>query len=684
MEIPVLTGVHKANSIISIAMAALQPLFILQALLLLIFPSKTLSQNNPILVNCSTAANYTIPSPFATNLNLLLPNLIAAAANSSILFSTAIVGSTFGLAQCRPDASPFDCNACLNRSVATFSSQCSFRLYATVRFDLCILRYSNYPFFSKLADDGFVVLLNEDNATDPTVFSRRLDDLMDEISSKASRNTSRFGVGMVSVFSFEEYIYGMVQCTRDLSDSDCSLCLNRTVRILRRHCYWRIGCQCVSLSCIARFETQPFFSLSLLPPAPAPSMPVPLGTGGTPSTGNVGKSSSNSKNVVLVIVLPAVAAFLFVLATCFYLRKRVLIRKGRDGGDELEFRSADSISFDLDTLRDATSNFSEENKLGEGGFGSVYKGALKDGQEIAVKRLSTTSGQGFVELKNEVFLIAKLQHRNLVRLLGCCSEEQEKLLVYEYLPNASLDKHLFDPVRCGLLDWTKRYKIIEGISRGLLYLHEDSRLRIIHLDLKPSNILLDEDMNPKISDFGFAKLFDVDETQGRTTRIAGTYGYMAPEYAVRGNFSIKSDVYSFGVMVLEIVTGRRNNSFEGSGNAPNLLNYVWRYWNEGRALELKDRKLGDCIKVEEVLRCIHIGLLCAQEDPTKRPSMATVVVMMRSYSISLPTPSVPAFFLLTTTTRDANMLETGHSNQEAGRSRFISTNQLSISTVEPR
>ncbi|KAG6511104.1 hypothetical protein ZIOFF_029157 [Zingiber officinale] len=182
--------------------------------------------------------------------------------------------------------------------------------------------------------------------------------------------------------------------------------------------------------------------------------------------------------------------------------------------DQREIRGPETLLLDLESIRIATDNFSDANKLGEGGFGPVYKGRLENGEQISVKRLLRSSDQGLVELKNEVLLVAKLQHRNLVRLLGCCLESEEKLLVYEYLPNSSLDKILFD--------WARRFKIIEGIAGGLLYLHEDSRLKIIHRDLKAGNILLDAEMNPKISDFGLAKLFGVDETQGNTSRIAGT------------------------------------------------------------------------------------------------------------------------------------------------------------------
>ncbi|KAL5972915.1 hypothetical protein ACLOJK_039721 [Asimina triloba] len=192
-------------------------------------------------------------------------------------------------------------------------------------------------------------------------------------------------------------------------------------------------------------------------------------------------------------------------------------------GDTVEQLSGIELPlFDFDAIEAATNGLSDDNKLGEGGFGPVYKGTLKEGQEIAVKRLSKSSGQGLEEFKNEVLLISKLQHRNLVRLLGCCIEGDEKMLVYEYMPNKSLDAFLFDTHKRGLLDWDRRFLIVEGIARGLLYLHRDSRLRVIHRDLKTSNILLDNEMNPKISDFGLARIFAGNHASSNTTRVVGT------------------------------------------------------------------------------------------------------------------------------------------------------------------
>ncbi|KAL9460500.1 hypothetical protein AB3S75_003659 [Citrus x aurantiifolia] len=301
--------------------------------------------------------------------------------------------------------------------------------------------------------------------------------------------------------------------------------------------------------------------------------------------------------------------------------------------------------FDFQTIAAATDNFSPGNRLGQGGFGPVYKGKLLDGQEIAIKRLSKSSGQGIVEFKNEAKLIAKLQHTNLVTLLGCSLHKGERLLVYEYLPNKSLDFFIFDSSKKELLDWKKRFNIIEGIVQGLLYLHKYSRLRVIHRDLKASNVLLDDQMNPKISDFGMARTFAMNELEANTNRIVGTHGYMSPEYVMNGIVSMKSDVYSFGVLVLEIISSKKNNGCYDTERPLNLVGYAWQLWNEGKALELIDTTLHESCSPDEVTRCIHVGLLCVQDKATDRPTMSDVASMLTNDTMALPTPKQPAFFI---------------------------------------
>ncbi|PON49306.1 S-receptor-like serine/threonine-protein kinase [Parasponia andersonii] len=331
--------------------------------------------------------------------------------------------------------------------------------------------------------------------------------------------------------------------------------------------------------------------------------------------------------------------------------------------------------FSFNFVAISTNNFSEENKLGQGGFGHVYKGNLPGGQEIAVKRLSRKSGQGLEEFKNEIILIAKLQHRNLVRLMGCCIQGEEKMLLYEYMPNKSLDFFLFDPEKQALLDWKQRFNIIEGIARGLLYLHRDSRLRIIHRDLKASNILLDEEMNPKISDFGMARIFGGNQNEANTNRVVGTYGYMSPEYAMEGLFSVKSDVYSFGVLLLEIVSGRRNTSYRTTEYL-SLIGYAWHLWNERRAVELLDPSIADTCSQNEVLRCIHVGVLCVQDSPLHRPTMSSVVLMLESENANLPLPRQPTFTSMRGSHVDTDFCSEGPE--------YASLNDLTVTMVDGR
>ncbi|KAK8961380.1 Cysteine-rich receptor-like protein kinase 8 [Platanthera guangdongensis] len=561
-------------------MPPLFPLLLSRLLITLLLPTKTPSQSTTasLLIYCS-GGSYNSSSPYSSNLRRLLADASLSAANSPTLFTTIAEGNSssniFVLAQCRPDSFSELCSTCLTLAASTLlAGGCGRNKSAAIRYDYCLLRYSENPFFStpKLTPlrSGYSI----ENATQPEIFGGLVERLMQQVSNEAAAAESRFA----AMSTDRREVYGMAWCTRDLSSSDCLQCL-----------YWassaivktKVGGHVDCVSCSVRFETYLFYSQPLVTPPPIPSEFSGEGNHSSTTAGAAGISRRNSDAMRINIIVGATGAVaLLFLSALFYLlirrsrRKKSNLKSSMNGVDEEDNNYAAALLFDLATIRSATNSFSEANKLGEGGFGPVYKGVLRGGQEIAVKRLSKSSGQGVLEMKNEVVLMARLQHRNLVRLLGCCLEGEEKLLVYEYLPNTSLDKLLFDPDKRMQLNWATRYKIIEGICRGLLYLHEDSRFRIIHRDLKASNILLDADMNPKISDFGLAKLSAVDELPGTTSRIAGTYGYMSPEYAFCGLFSTKSDVFSYGVLLLEIVTGRSSSCFLSARNGLDFLSYM--------------------------------------------------------------------------------------------------------------
>ncbi|XP_028054585.1 cysteine-rich receptor-like protein kinase 10 isoform X2 [Camellia sinensis] len=383
-----------------------------------------------------------------------------------------------------------------------------------------MLRYSNQTIFSIADEASWVTLRNSQNVTNITSFREVLGGVMDDIATRASNGGfgKKFATSQTNYSSLQT-LYGLAQCTPDLNGMDCNKCLRDGISNFPSCCDGNQGARVLFPSCNVRYEFYPFYNVTATaPPSPPPPPPPP------PAASSPGKGGMSTQVLVAIVVSIGGSVVLVILGSCLVCRKRKkkydVVESDMIGN---EISAVQSLQFDLATIQVATNNFSDDNKIGEGGFGSVYKGILSNGQEIAVKRLSQNSGQGAEEFKNEVVLVAKLQHRNLVRLLGFCLEGEEKILIYEFVPNKSLDYFLFDPQEQEKLDWSKRYKIIGGIARGMLYLHEDSRLRIIHRDLKVSNVLLDGDMNAKISDFGMARIFGVDQTQGNTNRVVGTY-----------------------------------------------------------------------------------------------------------------------------------------------------------------
>ncbi|CAN4082169.1 unnamed protein product [Withania somnifera] len=344
-----------------------------------------------------------------------------------------------------------------------------------------------------------------------------------------------------------------------------------------------------------------------------------------PTIGSCSEEDKKSVTVYVIVGIVAACIFLLLMSTLWWKGYLQCKKKQRK---DLEGMELHTVSFTLKQIRVATSNFDASNKLGEGGFGAVYKGRLCDGTSVAVKQLSHKSKQGNREFLNEIGMISCLQHPNLVKLHGCCIEGTELLLIYEYLENNSLARALFNSEKSQLiLDWPTRFKICVGIGKGLAFLHEESSLKIVHRDIKATNVLLDRDLNPKISDFGLARLTEDDNTH-ISTRVAGTIGYMAPEYALWGYLTYKADVYSFGIVLLETVSGKNNYNYAPTENFICLLDWACHLLQNRKIEELVDDKLGSRFNKEEAERVVKVALLCTSATPSLRPVMSEAVAML--------------------------------------------------------
>nr|CAB3478478.1 unnamed protein product [Digitaria exilis] len=662
----------------------------------------------------TTNATSSSDAAFRANLLTLLGELPRAAAATG--FASLSLGSArrgdraFVRGLCRGDFAPPRCLAELQAAVGNLAASSCFLNNSHRRAALWLdvyIAYGDTNASTPREDALREILYDTRLVADPAGFKQAYTPLMSRLVARAVASGGG-GSGRRPPFFFATgearydasgddpngTMYGMVQCMRDMTAEECERCLNASVP--RLPCgSGNQGGVVLAYNCFLRIQVYTYYDLALDAPAPAPVMTSPP----TPA-GETSGTSRPRNTTILAVVFPLGTLLLlaFVLTGGVYLRRR---RGVKDSKDDCSATYVHPEKFTLAVLRAATGNFAAENKLGEGGFGQVFKGRLEDGQAVAVKRLSRGSSQGFHELKNELVIATKLTHRNLVQLLGVCLEETEKLIVYEYLPNRSLDNALFDAARRHqrkTLDWRRRYAIIRGIARGLLYLHEESRLRIIHRDLKPSNVLLDSDMSPKISDFGLARAFWGDETIREVTkRPVGTLGYMSPEYAYYGHVSTKSDMFSFGVIVLETLTGRRNTSLPSSedGSASNLMSYVWEKWRRGSVAEIVDASLGGRYAPAEALACAQVGLLCVQKEPGARPDAAAVVLMLEGQSAIQRRPSRPAFccsgssMATSSAAAASSRAARGGGGKRYGRRRPaatdpVSENGVTVSELEPR
>ncbi|GAB2298139.1 hypothetical protein Dimus_032211 [Dionaea muscipula] len=663
--------------------------FLLLLPISLLHPRTTTAQLPPeFLFHRCSGDNYTINSTYRTNLNNLLSSLSSATPNTYGFYNltAGLQGpdKAYGIALCRgSDLGPEDCHPCLQDAARRITVDCPTQSEAMGWYDACMIRYSNRDIFGVQDTRPSFCLSNRDLDTDVNTFNRTVFALLGKLRNMTASGDDqlKFAVdedNFTDSFNNEQRLFALTQCTPDLSKPDCYDCLGAAMDGIPSCCGGKIGCRVILPSCSITYEQYIFWDSNTLPSPPSLASPAPS----PKSIDSNDTGTIRTRNLITAIIVPVVLSV--VLGTIIHhLRKRRITFKKQ----KAEIGSADCLQFELRTIRAATNDFSVANELGRGGFAMVYKGTLSNGQEIAVKRPFNFSAHGAEEFRNEVQIVAQLHHRNLVRLLGFCSDGKERILIYEFLPNKSLDDFLFDPIKSALLNWERRYKIILGIARGLLYLHQDSHIRIVHRDLKAGNVLLDVEMNPKISDFGTARMFQLNQAQLDTTKPVGTYGYMPPEYVLYGQFSVKLDIFSFGVLVLEIISGQKITRFRIGGDEDGLLGFAWVNWLQGTPLNLVDGKLLSHADTDMILRCINVALLCVQENDVLRPNMSSVVPMLSSHSITLPHPSRPPFVFSMDDTKARTLshyCSINESNQSNDMSGTRSANEVSVSTLGPR
>ncbi|XP_024517153.1 cysteine-rich receptor-like protein kinase 15 [Selaginella moellendorffii] len=580
--------------------------------------------------SCSDAYTFT-SRQMGANIQTVLATLLdqGPAAGGFKSMSSGNLGDTvYGLIQCRGDITAQECSSCARSASQLLNSTCvrNSTKGGRVYLDHCFLRYEDH-FFSSTLDIVSSIANCSTPSSSLAIFQPNSKTALEFLEIRVPQSARKYVAAVAGIESAAP-AYALGQCVPDLSAADCAACLAAAENVIASTCRGGGGGVCYYASCTLFFQGSKFFQ-------------------GIAENATLPSGSKGKKTLGLAIGIPiaGVAALLLLVLGYFILKRRKKLPKkqepAREEFDELQLTlHRGPVTFSYDLLRRATEDFSDDKKLGEGGFGAVYKGTFGDGTEIAIKKLSVSSKQGEQQFLNEVQVIGSVQHRNLVRLLGCCVEGSERLLVYEFLKNNSLEKALLDDMlseeETPRLSLTTRYNILLGTARGLTYLHEDSQIRIVHRDIKPSNILLDETFEAKISDFGLARLYEEDEaTEIITTKVAGTYGYMAPEYAFHGHLSEKADVFSFGVVVLETLAGRKNRDVTLPGPEQYLLEWAWQLHSDGLLANLLDPKLIRSSSNEQermLVQAIHIALMCTQASPQARPSMSHVVAMLSGHS----------------------------------------------------
>ncbi|KAJ4706821.1 Cysteine-rich receptor-like protein kinase [Melia azedarach] len=556
-------------------------------------------------------------SDFTSNLNDTFQQL-RKQLESGKHFATAqqLRGSSpvYGMVQCRKYLSSPECLACFSAAQSAIRN-CSTANGARVVYLNCFLRYESNIFFNQVTQEGRFGSCGNKTALQRTAFRTAAQKLLQDLQVATPNINGFFAASTknISNGNSSAVVYGIAQCVESISKAGCGQCLSAALSDIQKCLNYNQG-WFFDVGCLLRYSDSPFFPLN---------QTIDL----SPFLKAGGNSRKKKAIIGGVVGAGGICLILFGLLVWFRIsRKGKMIRSRGDISEVTELRGP--VTYRLKDLISATKNFSEENKLGEGGFGDIYKGVLKNGKIVAVKKLAIgLTRRVLSDFENEVRLISNVHHRNLIRLLGCSSKGSELLLVYEYMANSSLDKFLFGEKR-GSLNWKQRFDIILGTARGLAYLHEDFHACIIHRDIKPSNILLDDDFQPKIADFGLARLLPENQTHV-STKFAGTLGYTAPEYAIHGQLSEKADTYSYGVLVLEIISGKKSSEIKD--NEEYLLKRAWTLYENEKQVELMDENLNpDEYTHEEARKVIEIALMCTQSAASSRPTMSQVVVLLKS------------------------------------------------------
>ncbi|XP_019172330.1 PREDICTED: cysteine-rich receptor-like protein kinase 3 [Ipomoea nil] len=572
-------------------------------------------------LGCSTYNVTDAQDYYIRELNLSFVDLRNQLSGGDKRFATTTQRAVYAMVQCRKYLSTADCVACFDAAVLVTRNCPIATNSAIVIFDGCFLRYQESYFYDQITDRitaGTYPVCGNRTARNQQIFNASTQQLLNELLLATPRIH-----GFYAAVKLEEpggrgggaTSYAVAQCAETVTQSSCQDCLSLAYNNIKSCLPNSADGRAVDAGCFLRYSDTPFFADNQT-------------TDITPFLGR-GSSSGKKKPILLAGVVGTVGIIL-VLAALFLLYRQ----SGKQNNAWRKGSIVGAESYIYKDLKAATNDFSEENILGKGGFGDVYKGTLQNGDVVAVKKLTTICSRAKTNFETEVSLITNANHPNLIRLLGYSGNEKVLILVYEYMANASLDRYIYGEKR-GMLNWKQRIDIILGTARGLAYLHEQFDVCIIHRDIKSSNILLDDEFHPKIADFGLARLLPENKSH-LTTKFAGTLGYTAPEYAIHGHLSEKADIYSFGIVILEIISGKRSSDLQVEPITGYLLEQAWKLYENDEHLGLVDNSLdSNEYEAKEVKRMLEIALVCTQSPSNIRPSMSEVVVMLSSTDASI-------------------------------------------------